>query len=228
MGNNMQAVENFFLSQSAPISILDFSLNILATFIMTFCLSFVFNKFANPFLNKASLEKNFFMIAITTMLIISVVKSSLALSLGLVGALSIIRFRTAIKDPEEMAYLFLAISIGVGVGAEKIRITGLCITFILVVVVISSIFRKKSKKNFNFYLTVQAPNTVKIDSIVETLDHHCNVIHLKRFDKDSKESEMAFLVKVNNTNDFIKLEGQLSELDKDLKITFLDNEGVVY
>ena len=49
----------------------------------------------------------------TTMLIISIVKSSLALSLGLVGALSIIRFRAAIKEPEELAYLFLAIGISI-------------------------------------------------------------------------------------------------------------------
>ena len=51
-------------------------------------------------------------LSITTFLVISVVKSSLALSLGLVGALSVIRFRTPIKEPEELSYLFLAIGIG--------------------------------------------------------------------------------------------------------------------
>ena len=54
----------------------------------------------------------------TTMLIITVVKSSLALSLGLVGALSIVRFRAAIKEPEELAYLFLTIAIGLALGRE--------------------------------------------------------------------------------------------------------------
>ena len=48
------------------------------------------------------------------MLIITVVKTSLALSLGLVGALSIVRFRSAIKDPEELLYLFFSIAIGIG------------------------------------------------------------------------------------------------------------------
>ena len=47
-------------------------------------------------------------------LVIIVVKTSLALSLGLVGALSIVRFRTPIKEPEELVYLFLAIAIGLG------------------------------------------------------------------------------------------------------------------
>ena len=44
-------------------------------------------------------------------------KSSLALSLGLVGALSIVRFRTPIKEPEELGYLFLIIAVGLGFGA---------------------------------------------------------------------------------------------------------------
>ena len=50
---------------------------------------------------------------------ISVVKSSLSLSLGLVGALSIVRFRAAIKDPEERVYLFLCIGIGLAFGAGQ-------------------------------------------------------------------------------------------------------------
>ena len=49
-----------------------------------------------------------------TFLIILIVKSSLALSLGLIGALSIVRFRTPIKEPEELIYLFFSIAIGIG------------------------------------------------------------------------------------------------------------------
>ena len=58
-------------------------------------------------------------ICLTTLLVISVVKSSLALSLGLVGALSIVRFRTPVKEPEELAYIFLAIALGLALGADQ-------------------------------------------------------------------------------------------------------------
>ena len=78
------------------------------------------------------------LIATTTAFIISVVKSSLALSLGLVGALSIIRFRTAIKEPEELSYIFIAITIGIGLGANQVVIT--LIAFILTSVVILLLF----------------------------------------------------------------------------------------
>ena len=65
-------------------------------------------------------------------LVIMVVKSSLALSLGLVGALSIVRFRTPIKEPEELVYLFLAIAIGLGLGAGQVLITTIIVLLILV------------------------------------------------------------------------------------------------
>ena len=63
-----------------------------------------------------------------------VVKTSLALSLGLVGALSIVRFRTPIKEPEELIYLFLAIAIGLGFGAGYPIITILIVIVILVII----------------------------------------------------------------------------------------------
>ena len=59
-------------------------------------------------------------LSMVVFLVIIVVKSSLALSLGLVGALSIVRFRTPIKEPEELVYLFLAIAIGLGYAAGQV------------------------------------------------------------------------------------------------------------
>ena len=76
-----------------------------------------------------------------------IVKSSLALSLGLVGALSIVRFRAAIKEPEELVYLFLIIAIGLGSGANQLIITTVGIIFALFIIVIYSIYLKRSKKN---------------------------------------------------------------------------------
>jgi len=87
-------------------------------------------RFAPVLSNKRKFGRVFVFIAVTTMLVISVVKSSLALSLGLVGALSIIRFRTPIKEPEELAYLFLSIGLGLGLGADQRLVT--CIVFVVV------------------------------------------------------------------------------------------------
>lgn len=66
-----------------------------------------------------SVARVFPLLTMVTIAVIAVVKSSLALSLGLVGALSIVRFRAAIKDPEELVYLFLCIGVGLSLGAEE-------------------------------------------------------------------------------------------------------------
>lgn len=71
-----------------------------------------------------SIARVFPMLTIVTVAVITVVKSSVALSLGLVGALSIVRFRAAIKDPEELVYLFLCIGIGLALGAELRWVAG--------------------------------------------------------------------------------------------------------
>jgi hypothetical protein len=88
--------------------------------------------------------------------IILIVKSSLALSLGLVGALSIVRFRTPIKEPEELVYLFFAIAIGIGFGAGQTLLT--LIIFILIMGTIYFFSSKKSNTNIiDYNLLVEIP-----------------------------------------------------------------------
>ena len=65
---------------------------------------------------------------------ILVVKSSLALSLGLVGALSIVWFRTPVKEPEELVYLFFAIAIGLGYAAGQVLVTTVIVSLIMVMI----------------------------------------------------------------------------------------------
>jgi uncharacterized membrane protein YhiD involved in acid resistance len=79
----------------------------------------LYRRFGSSVSNRDAFSAVFPMLTAVTVLIIIVVKSSLALSLGLVGALSIVRFRAAIKSPEELVYLFFCIGIGVALGAEQ-------------------------------------------------------------------------------------------------------------
>lgn len=101
-------------------------------------------RFSPVLSNKRKFSRVFVFVAATTMLVISVVQSSLALSLGLVGALSIIRFRTPIKEPEELAYLFLAIGLGLGMGANQPRLTAVIFAVILGYMALISLGRANS------------------------------------------------------------------------------------
>lgn len=78
----------------------------------------LYRRFGTSISNRDAFSANFPLVTIATVLIIFVIKSSLALSLGLIGALSIVRFRAAIKEPEEIVYLFFCIAVGIALGAR--------------------------------------------------------------------------------------------------------------
>ena len=95
------------------------------------------------------------LLTLVTTGVIAVVKASLALSLGLVGALSIVRFRAAIKEPEELVYLFLCISIGLALGAEQPDIA-IAIALIATVFIIGMGLIGRGKKSTSLMLTITA------------------------------------------------------------------------
>ena len=96
-----------------------FVLDILLAALFGYLLGRLYIRCGRALSNRREFAHNFPLLVVTTMLVISIVKSSLALSLGLVGALSIVRFRSAVKEPEELIYLFLAIAIGLGLNRRK-------------------------------------------------------------------------------------------------------------
>ena len=114
---------DFYLNEKVQIGLIPFLESIILATILCFLIQIVYIKFSNSLSNKYDFSKNFIVLGLATTLIITIVKSSLALSLGLVGALSIVRFRAAIKEPEELVYLFLVISTGLGCGAGQAKIT---------------------------------------------------------------------------------------------------------
>jgi len=106
-----------FQMSGVPSDVQTALVNLGAILLLAQVLAWHYLRFSPVLSNKRKFARTFVFLAATTMLVITIVKTSLALSLGLVGALSIIRFRTPIKEPEELAYLFLAIGLGLGFGA---------------------------------------------------------------------------------------------------------------
>ena len=151
MDNQTLNFEEFLANYAPEISPFIFLVNLVLTGLLAFILGRLYAKYGNSVSNKKSFASNFELIALTTMIIITIVKSSLALSLGLVGALSIVRFRAAIKEPEELAYIFLNIAIGLGFGADQWLITITGFSFITVVIWLKSMIKPaKENKNLNF------------------------------------------------------------------------------
>ena len=124
----------FLLQDNIVLNLDNFIYNLIISAILSFLVQLFYLKFSSTLSNRLDFSKNFVVLGIATTIVITIVKSSLALSLGLVGALSIVRFRAAIKEPEELVYLFLIISIGLGCGAGQIKIITVGTIFSLIVI----------------------------------------------------------------------------------------------
>jgi len=223
-----QTFEEFLVASRAQIPVVWFITNLSLTAFLSLILSQIYVRYGTSLSNRKLFGRNFLLITMTTMLIISIVKSSLALSLGLVGALSIIRFRAAIKEPEELAYLFLAIAIGLGFGANQGVITVIAFIIISVIVILNNKLSHNNYENQNLHLTINSDNPQKIavDKIIEILKKHCLAVDLRRLDETDVIIETSFLIEFNDFDQLKKIGNALRQLDDKLKFSFIDNKGV--
>jgi hypothetical protein len=225
--NSELTFQDFLTNQSVQVDLPSFALNIALAAFMAWILGQVYLRYGETLSNRQQFGRNFVLIAMTTVLIISVVKSSLALSLGLVGALSIVRFRAAIKEPEELAYLILNIAIGLGLGADQRVVT--IVAFVVIVALISLVrFGRQSPVSHNLYLTIDShlPEKISLERIVEVMRRHFSGIDLKRFDETSEALEASFRVEFEDFGRLEEVKRELLTAHRNLKITFLDVQGV--
>ena len=92
-------------------------LSLLTAFVIGVFIVYIYKKTYNGVVYSKSFSLSIILLAMVTSLIIRTISSNLALSLGMVGALSIVRFRTAIKEPLDTAFMFWAITAGIMAGA---------------------------------------------------------------------------------------------------------------
>lgn len=213
--------------QSPTLDLTAFTINLVLSVLLSYILSRVYVHWGSSLSNRRRFAANFILITITTTFIILVVRSSVALSLGLVGALSIVRFRAAIKEPEELAYLFFAIAIGIGLGDNQRLITAIAVAVAILVIAIIRLFRGR-QADFNLHLTVSSgkPDKVALESISALLRKHTSQVRLMRFDESSDMIEVSYLVEFTNGAQFEAAKNALKALSDDLRITFLDNKGL--
>lgn len=226
--NEEQGFKEFLTSQSVDIPVINFVINIVAAGLLAYILGLIYVKYGRSLSNRKSFANNFLLLTVATMLIITIVKSSLALSLGLVGALSIVRFRSAIKEPEELTYLFIAIAIGLGFGADQRLITVIGFVVISILIWIKHYGIKGNSENQNLYLTVYAGGGEKIElkALVNTLRKHCSMVNIKRFDESNDNLEASFLVELQDFDQLDEAKSSLMALNSDMKVSFLDNNGI--
>jgi len=162
-----------------------------------------------------------FMITIITTLIMSVIGNNIALSLGMVGALSIVRFRTAVKSPRDTAYIFWGISIGIccGVAEYRVAVAGSVIIFALLVAM-------GLVQDNNRYLLVIRGNREQEKNIFDAVNDYYGGKALVRVNNTTTQTtEVIFELSQNIVNKVAKNEETIA--DKLYKIDGVKSVNVV-
>ena len=223
--NNVVNLSNF----TDSISIANFIFKVLLVSVLSYFLGLVYLKFGRSLSNRASLSNSFPLLGLATMSIITVVKSSLALSLGLVGALSIVRFRTPIKEPEELIYLFLCITLGLATGADQylISIVILIGTFILNILLKKTRINSISKEGaFNVFIS--STDSVSTNQIIDLFKKNCSSINLKRYsgEVDNSNIEITLAIIIKEYSILERLKRDLYDLSPKIKVDFIDCSNI--
>jgi len=167
--------------------------------ILSFALKYLYIEKATSLSNTFQIANTLPVLSLIVFFVILIVKSSLALSLGLVGALSIVRFRTPIKEPEELIYLFLAIAIGLGFGAGQIVPSGIiCVSIFIIIWFFVGNKNNKSSSEYNLVIRCDQydknNNAINNEYISENLKIYFKNFNLIKYESNDKNT--TFIIKL--------------------------------
>ena len=199
-----------FVDKMTSISFLDMFIAMILSFAVGLFIMQVYKKTFKGVMYSATFAMSLLALTLITTLIILGVTSNVVLSLGMVGALSIVRFRSAIKEPMDIAFLFWSISEGIVLGAGLIPLAILGAVFIGIVMVL---FANKKTTDNPYILVVNCKNDISENSVLNILSKNVNKYCVKsKTISPSNGIEMTIEVKLKNittsfVNEVSKIEG---------------------
>ncbi len=197
-----------FLNNIASVSILDMALALLLAFGLGIFIFLIYKKTYNGVMYSSSFGVTLIVLTMITTVVILAVTSNVVLSLGMVGALSIVRFRTAIKEPLDIAFLFWSIAVGIVLAAGMIPLA--VIGSVIIGLILLVFVNRKSHSN-PYIVVLQCSgheSEQAARAYLEKQTQRC-VVKSKTAQKGHVELNLEVRLKDDNT-DFIN---ELSEME---------------
>ena len=191
---------------SSTLSISDIAVVLFLTFITGMFIFYIYRSTFQGVLYTQSFNISLVMVSIVTSLVIMTISSNVILSLGMVGALSIVRFRTAIKDSMDIVFMFWAIAIGIANGAGFFKLSIMGTIFIALILVLLTRFKSSSSP---FLLVINYSKGSHKD-LLNFLDNEIKNYSLKSKTITHDNSELILELRLKNTNS--NLVEQISEI----------------
>ncbi|MBE5769011.1 MAG: DUF4956 domain-containing protein [Clostridiales bacterium] len=200
--NNTTGLSAYFAQQFAALTPWKVIVALLMGFAVGMVISFVYKRCYRGVLYSPSFGMTLVMLTLITTPVVMCIKSDLSLSMGMVGALSIVRFRTAVKDPLDTAYMFWALTMGILLGAELFIIALVVVVGISAVLLIMNFVKFQ---NPNSYLLVLHYDQEAEYDITQQLRRSVKYRHLRSKTITRAGAEMTYEVRIDNKQDLVAL-----------------------
>ena len=221
----MDTIIEKYASTANDVSIFPTLISFLICVIMSFILRSVYIQRSFSLNSKTQIGNILPILCLIVFLVIVIVKSSLALSLGLVGALSIVRFRTPIKEPEDLIYLFIAIGIGLGYGSGQVIITTILSLIILLVVYIwLSKNKVENNLSYNLVVTWSDPN-LNFEDLQLVINESSENYKLVRLEKNNLNNTAVILMSLKAKHNINNLTDALIKDNKKIEVVFFEADN---
>ena len=193
--------------------------NIMIASVIGLFIAFIYKRFFIGVLFQTSFAISIILVTIITTLVIMVISGNLALSLGMVGALSIIRFRSAIKDPLDIAYIFWAVATGISLGVSQygLAIAG-CLSISLILWVVAHYKSSEVSK-----LIVISFAKTSIDDVEIVLSKTIGRFRVRNTSISKQGTE--FVLETRKNISLTQLHNELRSLEEDIEVRLLDFYG---
>ena len=197
-----------FLDNVASVSLVDMAIALLLAFGLGMFIFLVYKKTYSGVMYSASFGTTLVALTMITTVVILAVTSNVVLSLGMVGALSIVRFRTAIKEPLDIAFLFWSIAVGIVLAAGMIPLA--VIGSVVIGIILLVFVNRKAHKN-PYIVVIRCDghdSETKVKSYLDSKTERC-IVKSKTAQKGAVELNMEIRLKNDNT-DFVN---ELADMD---------------
>ena len=200
--NNNNALSAFFAEQFANLTPWSVGLGLIFGLLVGLIIAFVYKRCYRGVLYSPNFALTLFLLTLVTTPVVMCICSNIALSMGMVGALSIVRFRTAVKDPLDTAYMFWALTMGILLGAEQYIIALVVVAGISVILFALNLFKFTSP---NGYLLVLHYDEDAEYDINQQLRRSVKYRRLRSKTVTRAGAEMTYEVRLDNKQDLVAL-----------------------
>ena len=197
---NTNAINEYFAQQFAELTPLNVLVALIYGLVVGLVIAFVYKKCYRGVLYSPSFAMTLVMLTLITTPVVMCIKSDIALSMGMVGALSIVRFRTAVKDPLDTAYMFWALTMGIVLGAGQYLIALVVVAVISVILFLLNILQFS---NPNGYLLVLHYDEDAEYDITQQLRRSVKYRRLRSKTVTRAGAEMTYEVRLDNKQDLV-------------------------